>query len=121
MDKMNQGMLHSHDCGEAEEELWGRGVPEHREAVVTDATGLQLWRDGTALLKAEPRVCVRCGLLFYSDLELKPSSERRWGPAPMEAEQGSHCSPCLRELQRLEPSHSSQTHPFKTASFKGQP
>lgn len=43
------------------------------------------------------------------------------GPAPMEAGQGSHCSPWLRELQRLEPSHSSQTHPFKTASCKGQP
>ena len=31
MDKVNQGMLHSHDCGEAEEEPQGRGVPEHRE------------------------------------------------------------------------------------------
>lgn len=40
--------------------------------------GLQFWRDGTALLKAEPRVCVWSGLLFYSDLELKPPLERWW-------------------------------------------
>lgn len=69
MDKVNQGMLQSHDLG-----LWGRGVPEHRER--------RLWE--------MPRDCSYgemgqhsskqnqgfvCSVL-YSDLELKPSLER---------------------------------------------